>query len=440
MNVHLKFAEAICVVVASAGIASAQPAGEGSGAEPPPEVSTPPTPPVDAAPPTNVSSSNEGTGRLTGITVNVGADHRPPLWMFVDPEHHLLELDLEMFGTGAYTSRDGSSLSEFRLDRGELGAVVGLGHYFGTELRLESVRSAAEGGALGVDGDSIVIRVKRAQVFGDYDVDKLHLHGAAGITPDPWITALETDYPLRPLSATASERVLGWPTSDLAGLGRVAYGPVRLSVSFGNGEGLDYPERNNGKTTTAVVEAEPLATAAARLRLAAVGRDGSVGPGLVRDRRFGGAATLWTEMVSAGGELVKAYGIADRGDLEALALAGWAEVRPLPMFAVVGRFTTVGYNNGGGRASSFGGAIALEPWRDTASIQLQHRGERDLNGNPKPETGCDRCKDAIGNVRLWLALDHTTTSGTAMPIPGADAGTATTLLVIVSTTAPITID
>ncbi|HEX7704804.1 MAG TPA: hypothetical protein VF403_28885 [Kofleriaceae bacterium] len=427
----------ICVLVtASAGIASAQPAGDGSDAPPPDIGVSPPVPPVDPAPPANVpSSTDEGTRRTNGLAKDVAVDghpHQP--WMFADPEHHLFELDLEMFGTGAYTSRDGSSLSEFRLDRGELGTVVGLGHYFATELRLESVRSAAEGGALGVDGDSIVIRVKRAQVFGDYDVDKLHLHGAGGITPDPWITALETDYPLRPLSATASERVLGWPTSDLAGLGRVAYGPVRLSVSFGNGEGLDYPERNNGKTTTAVVEAEPLAMAEARLRLAAVARDGSVGPGLVRDRRFGGAATLWTEMVSAGGELVKAYGIADRGDLEALALAGWVEVRPLPELAVVGRFTTIGYANGGGRASSFGGAVALEPWRDTTSLELQHHPDQ-----------AGRCyahcpKDAIGNIRLWLALDHTTSSGTAMPIPGADAGAATTLLVIVSTTAPITID
>jgi hypothetical protein len=431
VNVHLKFAEVVCVLVASTGLASAQPAGEGSGAEPPPE--RPPDPSIRA---------NPETSGLAPIPLYEGHSTVPPPWVFADPVHHLFELDLEMFGAGAYTSRDGSSLSEFRLDRGELGTIVGLGHYIGTELRLESVRSAAEGGALGVDGDSIVVRVKRAQVFGDYAFDRLHLHAAGGVTPDPWIMALETDYPLRPLSATASERVLGWPTSDLAGLGRAAYGPVRLSVSFGNGEGLDYPERNNGKTTTAVVEAEPLATPAARLRLSAVGRDGSVGPGLVRDRRFGGAATLWTEMVSAGGELVKAYGIADRGDLEALALAGWAEVRPLPMLAVVGRFTTVGYANGGGRASSFGGAIALEPWRDTTSITLQHGEERDPNGYPKPDFYCGRdCpKAAVGNVRLWLALDHTSSSGTAMPIPGADAGTATTLLVIVSTTAPVTID
>jgi hypothetical protein len=366
----------------------------------------------------------------------------PPLApaLFVDPAHHKLELDLEMFGTGAYTSSTGPAFSEFRLDRGEAGAIIGVGPNLGTELRLESIRSAANGGELGIDGDSIVVRVKRAQVFGDLDVAgspaPLTLHGALGVTPDPWITALETDYPLRPLSATASERVLGWPTSDLAGLGRVAYGWVRLSVSFGNGEGLDYPERNNGKTTTVVAEALPLDLPEAHLRLAGVARDGSVGPARVRDRRFGGAATLWTPMLGAGVEAVQAYGIADRGDLEALAFSGWAELRPAKALALVGRFATIGYANGGGRASSFGGAIALEPWRDRTYDHPARENCATQRANQ------DRCvgMQTVSYARLWLALDRTTTSGAAMPLPGADSGAATTLLLIVSTTAPFTVD
>ncbi|MFT3696609.1 MAG: hypothetical protein QM831_25945 [Kofleriaceae bacterium] len=357
------------------------------------------------------------------VTPSPAVEESPSMPRWADPAHHKLEVDFEMFGTAAFTHPGtGDNLSEFRLDRGELGTVVGLGRSFGAELRLESVRSGAEGGALGIDGDSIVVRVKRAQAFGDFEREGLHLHGALGVTPDPWIMALETDYPLRPLSATASERVLGWPTSDLAALGRVAYGPVRFSVQFGNGEGLDYPERNTGKTTTGVIEALPLDTAAGRVRVMGVARDGSVGPARVRDRRFGGAATLWTPLISAGGELVKAYGIGDRGDLEALALAGWAELRPHALFALDGRFTTVGYADGGGRASSIGGAVAVEPWRENKNRVHGHSRETD------------------GVLRLWLALDRTTTSGGAMPIAGALSGDATTLLLIVSTTAPYTVD
>lgn len=385
-------------------------------AEPEPEAPIPPAQPAEPAPapaPPEPSAA---------APVPVAVEEPPSLPRWADPAHHKLEVDFEMFGTGAYTSSAGPDVSEFRLDRGELGAVVGLGHDFGAELRLESVRSAAEGGALGIDGDSIVVRIKRAQAFGDFEREGLHLHGALGVTPDPWITALETDYPLRPLSATASERVLGWPTSDLAALGRIAYGPVRLSVQFGNGEGLDYPERNDGKTTTGVIEALPLDTVAARVRVMGVARDGSVGPARVRDRRFGGAATLWTPFASAGGELVQAYGIGDRGDLEALALAGWAEVRPHALLAVAGRVTTIGYADGGGRATSVGGAVAVEPWREDKNRVHGHSRETD------------------GVLRLWLALDRTTTSGGAMPIAGALSGDATTLLLIVSTTAPYTVD
>ena len=179
---------------------------------------------------------------------------------FTHLPHHRLVLELELFTDADWIRRDGPDLTQFRLDRGEVGATVGLGPNAGTELRLESLRSSAEGGALGIGGDSIVVRVKRAQVFGHYEIDDVRLEGAAGITPDPWIGALESGYTLRPLSATGSERLLGWPTSDLAAVARVAYGPVRLDVSFGNGEGLAYPERNNGKTTTAVVEALPFVT------------------------------------------------------------------------------------------------------------------------------------------------------------------------------------
>jgi len=429
------------LLVASPALALAQPAPDEPG--PTPDATAPAAttelPPPSPAPPPPATSPAELKNSYRVISEGQ-AYPAPASALFADPAHHKLELDLEMFGTGAYTSSDGPAFSEFRLDRGELGAVIGLGPYLGSELRLETIRSAENGGELGIAGDSIVVRIKRAQVFGDYDIagapESLSVHGALGITPDPWITALETDYPLRPLSATASERVLGWPTSDLAGLGRVTYGPVRLSVSFGNGEGLDYPERNNGKTTTGVIEAVPLNTPDARLRIAAVARDGSVGPARMRDRRFGGGATLWTPLVGAGLEAVQAYGIADRGDLEALALSGWAEVRPAMPLALVGRFSTIGYANGGGRASSFGGAVALEPWRDRT---FDHRAREQCRTQRADQHRCIGM-ETIGYARLWLALDRTTTSGAAMPIPGADAGAATTLLLIVSTTAPFTVD
>ena len=77
-----------------------------------------------------------------------------------------LTFDLELVSHGRYASVPGTNLSELRLDRGELGARVGLGAHAAAELRLEAIRSASDGGALGIDGNSTVVRVKYANVAG----------------------------------------------------------------------------------------------------------------------------------------------------------------------------------------------------------------------------------------------------------------------------------
>jgi hypothetical protein len=335
-------------------------------------------------------------------------DDEPPPEPYPALPYHRLQLELELFTSADYTHReDGSELTEFRLDRAELGGTIHYDPNFGAELRLETVRSAAEGGELGIAGDSLVVRIKRAQLFGDLDTNHMHVRAAAGVTPDPWIATLEQDDSVRPLSPTASERLLGWPTGDLAGLVRVTAGPVRLSVSFGNGEGLAYPERNNGKTTTAVAEVVPYFTRTQRLRLAVMAKDGSVGPALVRDHRLGGAATFTANVVAAGAELVRAWGVGDRGDIVALVAGGWADVATGGPFHVALRAATAGYA-AGGRHSTLGGALAIEPWND-------------------PERG---------RMRVWLAVDRATASGNAAPLPGADPGNATTVMLLLSTTLP----
>ncbi|HEY3806780.1 MAG TPA: hypothetical protein VGL61_29455 [Kofleriaceae bacterium] len=321
-----------------------------------------------------------------------------------------LALELQFFTDADWIHQTGTDFTQFRLDRGEAGAAIGFAKRFGAELRLESIRSADEGGELGIDGDSIVVRVKRAQIYGTADAGDVHFRAAIGITPDPWITALETDYPLLPLSLTASERLLGWPVSDLAAVGSVAYGPVRLNVSFGNGEGLDYPERNNGKTTTAVLEGVPVDVAGARVRVMVLGKDGSIGPALVRDRRLGAAATFTSQFASAGAEGVRAYGIGDTGELVGWVYAGWLEARPIDHFALAARASGISYDSGGAY-TSVGGAVAVEPWRE---------GPR-------------------GSLRVWLAIDRTHASGTAEPLPGAEPGDAITFLLIGSVTAPFVI-
>ena len=350
----------------------------------------------------------------------VAADPAPAAPAFAPWQTARLALELELYSQARWTRRAGDDLSDLRLDRGELGGRVALGPCAAAELRLEAIRSAVEGGSLGIDGDSTVVRVKTAQITGSFALGErapghgaapsLRLDGAIGFVPDPWIATLEDGYPVKPLSRTGSERLLAWPTSDLSALARASAGPLRLSISVGNGEGLRFPERNAGKTTTAVLELVPLHRGAQRLTLALVGRDGSLGVASVRDRRVGGSATLVTPWLRVGGEAIRAWGIGDRGAAQGTLLGGWAEGRVIEHAFVAARAATLGFD-GGGRASTLGAAIAVEPW---------HAGR--------------------GRLRLWLAVDRLTTSGAAMPLPGADAGDATLVMLIASVTAPFTLE
>lgn len=314
-------------------------------------------------------------------------------------------LDLRLYAAARWVKHAGDDLTELRLDRGEVGVRVGITPQAAAELRLETIRSAGEGGTLGVDGDSLVTRVKVAQVGGTIEVGPVRIDGALGFVRDPWIEALESEYSLLPLSRTASDRLLEWPTSDLSVEVRGSLGPARLSVTVGNGEGLRYPERNAGKTTTAVLELVPIHTRDLRVALAGVGRDGSIGAASVRDRRAGGAATVVTPYGRAGIEAVRAWGLFDRGELTGTALVGWAEATPAPRISIAARGATLGLT--GGRSSTFGGAVAVTPWT------TPH-----------------------GALRVWFAIDRQTTSGSASPVPGAATGDATVLMVIASAEAP----
>jgi len=326
--------------------------------------------------------------------------------------------EVEAYTFGRSTRRDGDDLSEVRLDRGELGGRVKMGPHAAVELRGETIRSALDGGAQGIDGDSTVLRLKLAQVLGSYERTGLRVEGAFGFVPDPWIRGLEEDYTLKPLSRTGSERLLGWAPVDLAGLVRVGYGPVRATVSVGNGEGQRFPERNRGKTTTALIDVVPIATDTVRLTATGVFRDGSVGVARIRERRVGGALGVVTPWGRAGVELVSAKGVGDRGEAEGLMIGGWADARVIDRLYVGVRGQSLGFTDDGGRVSSGGGAISYEPWRE-----VSRDGER-----------------ARGRLRVWLAVERQTSSGGAMPLPGADAGNATLLMLVASATAPFTVE
>jgi hypothetical protein len=397
-----------------------------------PAIAQPETAPADAAPidtaPTDVDPPAEAPPAEAAPVVPadddpatadvIAADTLPEVRARAVPRFRpwitsRLVVEAELYTQARMVRRAGEDLSELRLDRGELGGRLQLGPAAAAELRFEAVRSAVDGGALGIDGDSTVFRVKVAQLAVSQALGPVQLDGALGFVPDPWIRTLEDDYPVKPLSRTGSERMLAWPSTDLSAMLRATVGPVRASFAVGNGEGTKYPERNTGKTTTGVLEVVPVSTPAVRVSLAFVGRDGSIGVASIRDRRLGGAIAVATPWVRGGVEVVKAYGIGDRGDVEGLELAGWLDARIAPRVFVAARGATLRYSTNGAQSSA-GGAIAVEPWRSDSN--------------------------ARGQYRLWLAVDRVTSSGDAMPIPGADPGDATTVMLIGSAVAPFTID
>ncbi len=384
---------------------------ESPGAEPAPPVAAVPTPT-----PTPVASSVETTAV---------APERAMLWApwFMSR----LYVELELTSQARMTRREGEDLSELRLDRGEFGGRLQLGKQAAAELRFEAIRSALEGGSLGIDGDSTVFRLRTAQLFGKHDLGAFRIEGALGFVPDVWLRSVEDNYTIKPLSRTGSERLLGWQPTDLAGVVRVSAGPVRGTLSIGNGEGPQFPERNTGKTTTGVLEVAPITTSQLRVVLAGVVRDGSVGVASIRDRRYGGGATVVSPHVRGGVELVFAQGIGDQAAAEGLMIGGWADAQIVDRVYLAARGSSLGLSDGGGRISTFGGGIAYEPWLEPTTAPQR--------GPTSADPGRQR-----GRLRVWLAVDRVTTSGAAMPLPGADAGDATQVMLIASAIAPFILE
>ena len=116
-----------------------------------------------------------------------------------------------------------------------------------------------------------------------------------------------------------------------------------------------------------MLDVVPILSTTMRLTISGVVRDGSRGVASIRDRRAGGALSLSTPWVRAGGEVVVARGIGDQAAAEGVLVGGWVEARTIsPVFAAA-RAQTLGFSNGGGRLSSFGAGVAVEPWREPGS-------------------------------------------------------------------------
>jgi hypothetical protein len=250
-----------------------------------------------------------------------------------------LTLDSEVF-TGVRRSAlaGGRKFSEFALDRAELGTQLWWRPHrrvdVGVALRVEAVRSAGPQSLIGVDGNSLVMRLAQAYGHGAVHVGPIDLGVRFGQIPERWLEQLEKGYDTRGADPLPSERVLMFDRADLGGSLTVSgwKGRVDLDVALTNGEGRAQVELNRGKNTTVIATVRPWRTRHARgpIALALHGhyRDGSFGVPVDgaagRNHRAGAAITLQSPWAFAGAEYVRAFGYAADPARVSDAVGAWA--------------------------------------------------------------------------------------------------------------------
>ncbi|MCA9707625.1 MAG: hypothetical protein KDK70_17380 [Myxococcales bacterium] len=335
------------------------------------------------------------------------------------PRRTCLVLGAEVFAGFRYDAVAGRRFSEFRVDRGELGTgVVWQVHRrieAGATLRLEAIRSAGPQSLVGIDGDSLVVRLLEAygQLVGH--VGPVDLGARMGLVPERWIEQVQKGYDTRAVEPIPSERGQFFDRADVgASITASGWrGRVELDLQVVNGEGRAQKELNPGKNTTAMLTVRPLQRRHAKgpLTLAVHGgyRDGSLGVAALRNHRGAAAVTFASPWAYAGFEYAHALGYQARGDVEASALGVWASGHVLaPWLGLMAKYDRIQADRGD-RASVIQAATAgvfsdLFPYldRNRRRVRLlavyQYEGYGDSAG-PLPGT-----PEALDTHRFLLQL------------------------------------
>lgn len=202
------------------------------------------------------------------------------------------------------------------------------------KVLVEGVRSASEGALLGVGGDSIVLRLREA--WGGFTAWK-HLEVRFGLVPTLTIPVFEDFLHLRPLAASAIERVGFGSPADLGVTARGIFpgGYGFVATAFYNGEGYRQRELNRGKNLEVAAEFHPLAAVADAAPLTLFGSyvSGSTGTALGRADRIH-AGIGWLGDVIRGG-IGMTYALGTNEDPAASSVVGTAMLRIIPIERLV---------------------------------------------------------------------------------------------------------
>lgn len=258
---------------------------------------------------------------------------------------------------------------QFRLDRADLGGGFVYEDFVGVVVRFETIRSAAPQSAFGIDGDSLLPRLKLGYGtvqphFTLFDIP-IEIEGRAGLLPSPWLSRVERHLGSRGLQALAAETNGFFPTSDLGVAVNASIGGlIDLGISMENGEGKNEVERNPGKNITAVVGAGHAVGALFGSDVSIGGlvlyRDGSVGAGAARDHRVAGAVFVDHDLAHVVVEGVYGLGFAARAEQEPAVVSVAVDASVWPTFlGISGRYAVVSADTGVADAWSQQYTVAL---------------------------------------------------------------------------------
>ena len=179
----------------------------------------------------------------------------------------------------------------------------------GTRVRTSAVRSASQGSYIGVDGESILMRLDLAEVR--WVETDWGLGIAAGLVQDAWSSTENSAWDFRALALSLGQQN-DWMDGSDAGGTIVWTSPkslVTIAAQMTSGEGSKARERNNGINAAGLITIRAPTPDDVNLEVTGFARDGSKGQMLARNHRFGGRINGAWKSLAAGASHLKALGV-----------------------------------------------------------------------------------------------------------------------------------
>ena len=244
------------------------------------------------------------------------------------PADDCVHLAFDVAGRYALTLPDNGVNRDLTLQRArlEFAATRDGGH---ARVALMPVRTGGGSGAIGINGEALVYTLQVAEA--GYTRGPVTL--AAGLVDDPWAISSNATWGGQTF-APGFGVMNGWTVrSDLGAVVAFHQEWLAASVTWTTGEGVDRPERNDGKTLSGLVTAH---LPKVPLSVTLYGSEGSVGLSSARNHRAGGRLHGETPHLRYGAETTLAWGVGGVGSRTPRAASGWiAAGQELPLVALV---------------------------------------------------------------------------------------------------------